>query len=569
VILKIITMTQRGDVSVALDMGKIGSIGSGADLRQRSHTDTLNSTGVIHPFVKHNKSVWGSARRELGGLLAESGAKKVLLFIGITIVSYVMLMSWCRTTNSLALLAYTYLIMFGVLNLLTILLTMWVQKQPPSPAFSFGYERFEVIAVFATTILAQLGSLFIMKESIERMIIQPEIHTGRLLIATLFAFLVHMMLAYGVENKAMNHVIAASTSSWLQEHVADMSEGLCHVVPGLSKLLLPRINPFTLIAFAGSLALILEYILIDINNYFSADTCAALWIAVMICGTMFPMAIYSGKMLLQTTPAHIIGQLDKSIREASTLDGVLEFRNEHFWTLSFGVLAGSVHVRIRRDADEQLVLAHVANRLSNVVKNLTIQTFKDDWTRGSTFHMSRTPNLGTTLSTPGVSPIKINSSITQDGYSSVNLGAQLPDLKPTLNHSHSHLNNMPPPLGGAYSPYISSGKSSPQSTYNIGVKAPEITPLSTSTPYGTPSAPRMPGQNLQRITLNTNNQRTQQTNQRTTYDLGSSQFYSATSANIGAGNHGNQNNSSFSGHINENMVPFLGGSFSKPNYEPS
>ena len=41
---------------------------------------------------------------------------------------------------------------------------------------------------------------------------------------------------------------------------------------------------------------------------------------------------------LQTTPSHMLGQLDKVLREASTLDGVLEFRHEHFWTLSFGTL---------------------------------------------------------------------------------------------------------------------------------------------------------------------------------------------------------------------------------------
>jgi len=34
----------------------------------------------------------------------------------------------------------------------------------------------------------------------------------------------------------------------------------------------------------------------------------------------------------------MLGQLDKVLREASTLDGVLEFREEHFWTLSFGAL---------------------------------------------------------------------------------------------------------------------------------------------------------------------------------------------------------------------------------------
>ena len=34
----------------------------------------------------------------------------------------------------------------------------------------------------------------------------------------------------------------------------------------------------------------------------------------------------------------MIGQLDKCLREASTLDGVLEFRNEHFWTIAFGTM---------------------------------------------------------------------------------------------------------------------------------------------------------------------------------------------------------------------------------------
>ena len=38
----------------------------------------------------------------------------------------------------------------------------------------------------------------------------------------------------------------------------------------------------------------------------------------------------------------MIGQLDKCLREASTLDGVLEFRNEHFWTIAFGTMVSFV-----------------------------------------------------------------------------------------------------------------------------------------------------------------------------------------------------------------------------------
>lgn len=49
--------------------------------------------------------------------------------------------------------------------------------------------------------------------------------------------------------------------------------------------------------------------------------------------------------------------------------------------------SGSVQVRIRRDANEQMVLAHVYHRLSNLVAVLAVQIFKDDWTRPSTFQV--------------------------------------------------------------------------------------------------------------------------------------------------------------------------------------
>jgi hypothetical protein len=119
------------------------------------------------------------------------------------------------------------------------------------------------------------------------------------------------------------------------------------------------------------------------------DTYSSIFMAIMTIGTMLPFGVYTGNILLQTTPSHLITQLDKVLREASTLDGVLEFREEHFWTLSLGHLAGSLQVRIRRDADEQLVLAHVWNKLAGIVHILTIHIFKDDWMRQRTHHLTQ------------------------------------------------------------------------------------------------------------------------------------------------------------------------------------
>lgn len=133
--------------------------------------------------------------------------------------------------------------------------------------------------------------------------------------------------------------------------------------------------------------LIGDYLLLQMGSSYMIDVYAGFAIALMIIGTMLPFAVYTGKILLQTTPSHLLTQLDKILREASTLDGVLEFRDEHFWNISFGVLVGSLHVRIRRDADEQLVLAHVWNKLAGLVQHLTIHIFKDDWMRRTTHQL--------------------------------------------------------------------------------------------------------------------------------------------------------------------------------------
>uniref|UniRef100_A0AAZ3S6T5 Cation efflux protein transmembrane domain-containing protein n=1 Tax=Oncorhynchus tshawytscha TaxID=74940 RepID=A0AAZ3S6T5_ONCTS len=281
------------------------------------------------------------------------------------------------------LTAFTYLTIFDLFSLITCLLSSWVAMKKPSQLFSFGFERLEVLAVFSSTVLVQLGALFILKESLERFVEQPEVHTGRLLVGTFVALFFNLLTLLSVKNKPFVYVSEAASTSWLQEHVADLSRSLCGIIPGLSSVLLPRMNPFVLINVAGALSLCITYMLIEINNYNAVDTVSAVAIGLMIFGTMYPMSVYSGKVLLQTTPSHVIGQLDKLLREVSTLDGVLEVRNEHFWTVGFGSLAGSVHVRIRRDANEQMVLAHVTNRLFPLVSTLTVQIFKDDWIRPS------------------------------------------------------------------------------------------------------------------------------------------------------------------------------------------
>lgn len=364
---------------VSVDVINVGD--SGGHLHRKKHEHDTYVLGTIHPFRKTHRSLLGKLLQELRLVSSDQRSWRILLFGALNLLCTGCLLMWCSSTNSMALTAYTYLTIFDLFSLITCLISSWVTVKKPSQVYSFGFDRMEVLAVFASTVLVQLGALFILKESVERFMEQPEVHTGRLLVGTCAALFFNLLTLLSVRNKPFAYISEAASSSWLQEHVADLSRSVCGVVPGLSSVLLPRMNPFVLINLAGALSLGITYMLIEINNYTAVDTASAVAIALMIFGTMYPMSVYSGKVLLQTTPSHVIGQLDKLLREVSTLDGVLEVRNEHFWTVGFGSLAGSAHVRIRRDANEQLVLAHVTTRLLPLVSPLTVQIFKDEWSR--------------------------------------------------------------------------------------------------------------------------------------------------------------------------------------------
>ncbi|KAK2921545.1 zinc transporter 6 [Channa argus] len=386
-------------------------------MHRKKHEHDTYALGTIHPFRKTHRSIFGKLLQEFRLVTSDRRSWRILLFGALNLLCTGCLLMWCSSTNSMALTAYTYLTIFDLFSLITCLISSWVTMKKPSQVYSFGFERLEVLAVFASTVLIQLGALFILKESVERFMEQPEVHTGRLLVGTFVALFFNLLTLLSVRNKPFSYVSEAASSSWLQEHVADLSRSLCGIVPGLSSVLLPRMNPFVLINMAGALSLCITYMLIEINNYNAVDTASAVAIALMTFGTMYPMSVYSGKVLLQTTPSHIIGQLDKLLREVSTLDGVLEVRNEHFWTVGFGSLAGSAHVRIRRDANEQLVLAHVSNRLLPLVSTLTIQIFKDDWTR---------PLLTGALTSSSSSSVPLLGPA--EGYAALSSSSSLPPL---------------------------------------------------------------------------------------------------------------------------------------------
>ena len=74
-------------------------------------------------------------------------------------------------------MAYTCVSYFHLLSLLTSLLGLWAATRRPELAMSYGFDRCETVAVFSSTVLAQLAALFVSVSCAERLFFPPDVAT--------------------------------------------------------------------------------------------------------------------------------------------------------------------------------------------------------------------------------------------------------------------------------------------------------------------------------------------------------------------------------------------------------
>uniref|UniRef100_A0A183FDC5 Reverse transcriptase domain-containing protein n=1 Tax=Heligmosomoides polygyrus TaxID=6339 RepID=A0A183FDC5_HELPZ len=173
---------------------------------------------------------------------------------------------------SALLMSAMWISIFALCSLLSALYSMTITHKPMEK-FSYGLARVPVLAVFSTTVLAQLFSIFLSKESFEHLLspghqgthdaaAAHEHETGTVgdwpyFVGAIATSISLFLSAYALKNQPFQHVLTASSSSSLQEHAADICHAICWVVPGLARLLLPRINSMVLLAAVTSGLLVL------------------------------------------------------------------------------------------------------------------------------------------------------------------------------------------------------------------------------------------------------------------------------------------------------------------------
>lgn len=186
-----------------------------------------------------------------------------------------------------------------------------------------------------------------------------------------FAF--QIFITYGLENPSLQHVQDNANSSLFQRELGSLLSFFS--ISGSSGP-----NPFTLMSILSLISVAVSDLLVLFGYSFqTADIVGASLINLIIVITVLPLTHYVGAILLQATPDHLSAKLDNIRSELTTMEGVLEVKNEHFWSSGFNQIAGSLQVRVSRNTNEQKVLAMIVLKLFPVVPKCSVQVTKDEW----------------------------------------------------------------------------------------------------------------------------------------------------------------------------------------------
>eukprot|EP00667_Euglena_gracilis_P017274 EG_transcript_18174 len=283
---------------------------------------------------------WRRIRNEPGNL------KSVIFFVFCSFFVAVTLAT-AAISHSLALLALSFHFLHHVLKDIVTLFSGSINTSWAAREYSYGYRRVEVLVNYALDVLLGFTSFAVGMEAIHRAFHTDEIDCSWIPLVCLISIL---FLSYSVYNHGQQGTRRRRQDVWKALFLATTPSWLT----------------------LTSAAVILQ------TDCQRTDSMFACVIGLFSFRQALSTAKLSSAMLLQKAPEKVLPSLERSVGEVSALPAVDSCDEVHFWTLSEGIIVGSIKLNICADATEQGVLRQVRQYFEPLVSFFTVQVEKKD-----------------------------------------------------------------------------------------------------------------------------------------------------------------------------------------------
>uniref|UniRef100_A0A8C1HHL3 Zinc transporter n=1 Tax=Cyprinus carpio carpio TaxID=630221 RepID=A0A8C1HHL3_CYPCA len=294
-------------------------------------------------------------------------------------------------------LAFTFVELFY--GLFAALMTRWKATR----IYSYGYGRVEILSGFINGLFLMVIAFFVFMESVTRLIDPPNINTDMLTPVSVGGLIVNLV---GICAFSHAHSHGASKGSCSGHdhghshhghghgsaehshgghghshggHSHSHGHGHSHGSAGGGMNANMRgVFLHVLADTLGSVGVIISTILIRQFGWLIADPICSLFIATLIFLSVIPLLKDACEVLLLRMPPQHEKELNFALEKIRKIEGVLSYRDPHFWRHSASVIAGTIHLQLMSDVVEQRVIQQVSAVLKDAgVNNLTIQLEKE------------------------------------------------------------------------------------------------------------------------------------------------------------------------------------------------
>lgn len=222
-------------------------------------------------------------------------------------------------TGSLALLADAAHMLSDNIALGLALFAFWLADRPPTPNWSFGYKRAEILAALFNGVTIVAVSIWIFYEAYSRFQDPPEILGGWMMVVAVIGLVVNLSGALILTRSAGENL--------------NMQGALRHVMADL----------------LGSIGVIVAALVILVTGWSYADPLISVFIGALVLFSSWKLLRDSVSILLESSPPGIdAGQVGKKM---AGVQGVKEVHDLHIWMVTSGFPALAAHVLVGKNDD--------------------------------------------------------------------------------------------------------------------------------------------------------------------------------------------------------------------------
>uniref|UniRef100_A0A3B5LA87 Zinc transporter n=1 Tax=Xiphophorus couchianus TaxID=32473 RepID=A0A3B5LA87_9TELE len=311
-------------------------------------------------------------------ILEEYDSRQIFYFLCLNLAFTFVELFYGVWTNSLGLISDGFHMLFDcsalVLGLFAALMTRWKATR----IFSYGFGRVEILSGFINGLFLMVIAFFVFVESVSRLLDPPNINTDMLTPVSVGGLLVNLVGICAFSHAHAHSHGGKSCSSQDHGHShhghSHGEHGHAHGGHGHSHGVFLHVLADTL----GSVGVIISTILIRQFGWLIADPICSLFIATLIFLSVIPLLKDACEVLLLRTPPEQEKDLNSALEKIEKIEGVLSYRDPHFWRHSANVIAGTVHLQVMSDVVEQRIIQQVTAILKDAgVNNLSVQVEKE------------------------------------------------------------------------------------------------------------------------------------------------------------------------------------------------